>query len=149
MFKIISMPLILGAFLFVLMFNSQNLMSKDAVQLTVKITNTESNNGQLVIYLHNNPDYFPKEKKKAFRVIKSKIEKNTAKIIIKDIPTGKYAIAVHHDENGNNEVDTNFLGIPNEDFGASNNAKGFMGPPSFEDASFLIENDKTITINMD
>lgn len=149
MFKIISMPLILGAFLFVLMFNSQNLMSKDAVQLIVIITNTESNNGQLVIYLHNNPDYFPKEKKKAFRVIKSKIGKNTAKIIIKDIPTGKYAIAVHHDENGNNEVDTNFLGIPNEDFGASNNAKGFMGPPSFEDASFLIENDKTITINMD
>ena len=45
-----------------------------------------------------------------------------------------------HDENENNKLDTNFLGIPKESFGCSNNAKGFMGPPKWEDAKFEISN---------
>jgi len=41
---------------------------------------------------------------------------------------GKYAVSVFHDENSNGKLDTNFLGIPREGVGASNNAKGHFGP---------------------
>ena len=31
-----------------------------------------------------------------------------------------------------------FFGIPKEAYGCSNNAKGFMGPPKYEDAKFML-----------
>lgn len=51
------------------------------------------------------------------------------------LPAGKYAIAVIHDENGNHKLDRNFLGIPKEGFGFANNPRVLMSPPSFETAS--------------
>ena len=40
----------------------------------------------------------------------------------------------------------NFMGIPKEDIACSNNAKGFMGPPKYEDAKFTITKDLKIEI---
>lgn len=51
------------------------------------------------------------------------------------LPAGKYAVAVIHDENGNHKLDRNFLGIPKEGFGFANNPRVFMSPPSFQAAS--------------
>ena len=52
------------------------------------------------------------------------------------IAPGTYAVSVYHDENSNDKLDTNFLGIPREGVGASNNAHGHMGPPKFDSAKF-------------
>ena len=49
------------------------------------------------------------------------------------LPAGKFAVAVFHDENGNDTLDTNLLGIPKEGYAFSENARGFAGPPSFVD----------------
>lgn len=146
--NIISKLLSLGAFFLLVFVLTTELKGSDKFKLTVSITNVESNDGQLFVYLYDKPEYYPKEKDKAFKVVKTKISNNKAKLIFEDIPKGTYAIAVHHDDNGNNKVDTNFLGIPSEDFGASNNAKGFMGPPSFEDASFKVTDNKEVNIDM-
>lgn len=51
------------------------------------------------------------------------------------LPAGKYAVAVIHDENGNHKLDRSFLGIPKEGFGFANNPRVFMSPPSFQAAS--------------
>ncbi len=145
-----SKPLLIGAFIFVLCLLSQNSLGSENNKIDVKIINTESNSGQLVVYLFDKSEYYPKAKEKAFKVLKTKIKNNKAEVSFINVPSGVYAIAIHHDENGNDKVDTNFLGIPSEDFGASNDAKGFMGPPSFEDASFKVDSKSTtITINMD
>ena len=56
------------------------------------------------------------------------IENNTCKTIFKDVPSGEYAISIYHDINSNAKLDTNFLGIPKEDYTCSNGAMGFMGP---------------------
>lgn len=138
--------LFIGAFLLNALSNV--LSAKDSFNIKVNIINTESNEGQLVIYLFDDSKYYPKEKDKAIKIVKTKINNKKSIISFSGIPKGKYAIAVHHDENGNNKVDTNFLGIPNEDFGASNDAKGFMGPPSFDDASFEVNKDIELSINM-
>jgi len=47
---------------------------------------------------------------------------------------GTYAVACFHDENKNGVLDTGLFGIPSEGIVSSNHAKGFMGPPKFEDA---------------
>ena len=60
-----------------------------------------------------------------------------------EIPPGTYAIGVYIDEN--EKLDTNFLGIPKEQYGFSNNAKAF-GIPKFEAASFVIDTYKKVQI---
>lgn len=58
------------------------------------------------------------------------------------LPTGAYAIALIHDENGNNRLDTSF-GIPREGFGFSRNPVIRFGPPKFAEAQFAVVSGKT------
>ncbi len=69
-------------------------------------------------------------------------------VTFKNIPKGEYAVSFVHDENDNKKMDTNFFGIPKEDYGCSNNARGFMGPPKYEDAKFQLIENKTIDIKI-
>ena len=57
---------------------------------------------------------------------------------------------MHHDEDNDGKVDTNWLGIPNERLGASNDARGTFGPPSFNQAKIILnKKSKQLFINMD
>ena len=66
-----------------------------------------------------------------------KVRDKQARCDFEDIPAGTYALAVVHDENMNGKLDTNWLGIPVEGYGFSNDAKSLNGAPSFSDASFV------------
>ncbi len=61
------------------------------------------------------------------------------------MPYGRYSIKAFHDENNNSKLDTNFLGMPTERYGFSNNARGRFGPPSFAEAAVTL-NSPQITI---
>lgn len=63
---------------------------------------------------------------------------------VPNLPFGEYAIAVYHDKNKNGKLDTNFLGIPKENYGFSNNARGRFGPASWQEAKFSIQEKSTI-----
>ena len=52
------------------------------------------------------------------------------------VSAGVYAVSIFHDENLNGRLDTNWMGIPREGVGASNNPKPRMGPPKFAAAEF-------------
>lgn len=66
------------------------------------------------------------------------------------LPYGEYAIAVYHDKNMNGKMDSNFLGIPKEAYGFSNNARGKFGPASWKDAHFSINETKySMSIKVD
>jgi len=71
-------------------------------------------------------------------------------VVIDSLEYGEYAVRVFHDENKNEIVDTNILGIPTEDYGYSNNASGWFGPPSWEKAKFIFNKpEMTIEIEVD
>lgn len=53
-----------------------------------------------------------------------------------ELAAGQYAVGIFHDVNLNNKMDNNFLGLPKEQCGFSNNARALFGPPSFGDAAF-------------
>ncbi len=63
---------------------------------------------------------------------------------IDSLPAGNYAVKYYHDKNDNGELDTGAFGIPNEGYGFSNDARGFMGPPDFADMIFKLEEDLTL-----
>jgi uncharacterized protein (DUF2141 family) len=63
---------------------------------------------------------------------------------------GYYAIKVFHDENNNGKIDLNFIGIPTEDYGYSNNVSGWFGPPKWEKTRFLFNQSvMTVEISVD
>lgn len=70
------------------------------------------------------------------QVRKSAIHGREALCVFTSIEPGVYGISAFQDENDNGDIDKNFLGIPTEDWCTSRNAHGFMGPPSFDAASF-------------
>lgn len=116
------------------------------VSLEVKMTGFKNNIGVVKVGLY---DAEANSLKVVYKSIKSDIKDNTATVTFTDIPKGTYAVSVYHDENKNDVMDRDSFGIPSEDYGTSNGATGFMGPPKFEDAKFnLINNSKiNITIN--
>ena len=67
------------------------------------------------------------------------------KIILKE---GNYAVKVLIDTNNNGDIDLNFFGLPKEQFGFSNNVLGLFGAPKFDKASFELNMDKKIIINL-
>lgn len=115
--------------------------------LVIEISHLRNDKGAVLISLFNNEDDFPENAEKAVRKGKIEITGGRAVITFKDIPAGKYAAAILHDENKNLKMDFNVLGIPKEGYGFSNNAKGLFGPPSFSKAAFEVTtNKKTINI---
>lgn len=56
---------------------------------------------------------------------------------------GKYAVVVYHDENDNHKFDRNFIGLPTEGFGVSNNPSLFLAAPKFEESSFEVNGEVT------
>ncbi|MEY8848875.1 DUF2141 domain-containing protein [Psychroserpens sp. XS_ASV72] len=103
--------------------------------ITVKIENLDSNKGHVYVSLYDSENTFLG---KGLKSTSSTIENNSCMVTFENVPKGIYAISFFHDENENKKMDTNFMGIPKEDYGCSNNAKGFMGPPKWEDAKFEV-----------
>jgi uncharacterized protein (DUF2141 family) len=115
--------------------------------IDVEVTDVRSDKGQVEIFLFNQKEGYPMDPTKAFKRERIKIDKNKSTGSFADVPYGTYAIAGYHDENGDGALNFNFLHIPKEGVCASNDAKGHLGPPSFEDAKFSI-NHAVVKITM-
>ena len=115
------------------------------VTLTVNVTGLKNNKGKVLVGVYNSEANFLKKVVvgKLVTIINKKVQ-----IIFENVPVGTYAVSLYHDENENNKLDVNFLGIPKESYGTSNDAKGFMGPPKYNDAKFELKNNKIINIKL-
>jgi uncharacterized protein (DUF2141 family) len=106
-------------------------------ELTISIENLKNSTGKVIVDLLDQHE--------ATVINRScQIADNTCILVFKDLSPGMYAIQFIHDENGNDELDTNFLGIPKEGFGFSNDAFGRFGPKDFEEWLFPVVGDTTI-----
>ena len=113
--------------------------------ITVVIKNVKDAPGNVAVALFNNEKDFMKNRFDS-KIIKA--QGGEVQVVFENVPPGSYAISVLHDENGNNEMDSNIIGMPKEGFGFSNNAMGTFGPPSFEKASFKCLVSQALTVNM-
>jgi uncharacterized protein (DUF2141 family) len=119
--------------------------AQENYSIKVIVKDAKSNAGKIFLGLYNTEaDFLDKR----FKGIKSEIENKSCSVTFENIPAGVYAISIFHDENDNGKMDSNFMGIPKEDYGCSNDASGFMGPPKWDDAKFELKEDKSITITL-
>ncbi|MGC1685378.1 MAG: DUF2141 domain-containing protein [Candidatus Acidiferrales bacterium] len=105
-------------------------------QIHVEIAGFRNDKGQVLCALFSSAGDFPKKPDKAVAHCTSIITNRHAVCEFLGIAPGTYAVSVVHDENSNGKLDTNFMGIPREGVGASNDARGHFGPPKFDAASF-------------
>ena len=116
-------------------------------KLTIKISNIETMKGDIKVGVFNTDATFLKVGY-AIKNYTVKVEKNTAVITITDLPKGEYAVSMYHDENSDNKMNTNFIGIPKEPYGFSNNVKPKMSAPKYTDCKFSFSEDKTLQIKL-
>jgi uncharacterized protein (DUF2141 family) len=116
--------------------------------LTVNITGISSIKGDVYVYLYTSEEGFPIEISKAKSFKKAEVVSKNVSVIFKNLKPGIYAVSVYQDIDANGKINQNFLGIPKEPVGVSNNAEGFMGPPKYDDAKFNLNSNKTIEIKL-
>lgn len=119
--------------------------TKETATLTLEISVTKYNKGTIFMGLFNSDATYMKER---YRSAKAEVIKNKAIITIPNLEKGTYAYSLFHDVNDNGKMDKNFLGIPKEPYGFSNDLKGRMGPPAFEKAKFDFVEDLTLQISI-
>ena len=119
---------------------------------TIKVTVTGFRNGKgnILVSLYNKDKGFPRTQESVIQSREVKVMEAGTTVEFTNVVPGTYAISTIHDEDGNREMDSNFLGMPKEGVGTSNNPKSRMGPPSYKDAQFVIKagETKTMTIKM-
>jgi uncharacterized protein (DUF2141 family) len=101
---------------------------------------TRSNQGKVFCALWRGREGYPTERRHAVaQAIDRSIVRNRAQCLFEAVSPGDgYAVAAFHDENANNDLDRGIFGIPTEGTGASNDARGFMGPPPYDGARFRV-----------
>ena len=124
-----------------------------AATVTVKVNNIEKI-GEIHLAIYDDADVFENDSGErggpAKGITQGVIEEvKTGSVTYKfELPDDTYAIGIFIDTNYNNKMDKNLFGVPKEQFGFSNNAKGNFGPPSFEDASFVVSSDIKLEIDL-
>lgn len=125
--RLISLILVVGS------ISGNTAAATPFASVEVLVTNVLSDKGRIhvemcseKVFLTNNCTYFAS----APAII------GTTIVTIAGLPPGRYAAQSFEDLNGNGKIDRNFLGIPTEPVGFSNDAPIRMAPPRFADAVF-------------
>ena len=115
-------------------------ISNSAYSAEIKITfdNIRNDKGSILILIFNQADGFPDKHTKAIRQYRVSVKKAREGVKIDSLVSGYYAISAVHDENSNSKLDKNFMGIPKEGVGFSNNPKILFSAPNFKKSKFLL-----------
>ena len=117
--------------------------------LTVDLCNLRNNEGSVVFALYNREDAFPDEHyKKYYKKMIGKIENGNASVTFTNLPAGKYAVNILHDEDNNGKIKKGFI-LPKEGIGFSNyQSIGLGNKPKFGKAAFQLNDDLRINVNV-
>lgn len=139
MVKFISFFLLL--FIFTIQTNGQTATIK------VEVTNIHSLAGNLKMGVFNKVhDY--RTKSNPYRRASKPVTDSIEDFIFEKVPVGRYAVAVYHDENGDDTLNVKKLGIPIEGIGFSGKFNSRIKPPDYPLASFRLKSDTIISIRL-
>ncbi|MEM7023417.1 MAG: DUF2141 domain-containing protein, partial [Pseudomonadota bacterium] len=103
-------------------------------EITIAVSGIEADRGEIRCALYGSASGFPLDPAAAMRQ-RHPAKQEGVECRFTDVAPGEYAAAVYQDVNGNQETDTNFLGVPQEPWGVSNNIRASWRAPRFEEAA--------------
>ncbi len=117
--------------------------------LTVDVNDLRNNEGSVIFALYNREDAFPDEHyKKYYKKAVGQIHNGKSSITFKDLPEGKYAVNILHDEDNNGKIKKGFI-LPKEGIGFSNyQSIGLGNKPKFSRAAFELKSDWKIRVKV-
>jgi uncharacterized protein (DUF2141 family) len=121
--------------------------NEERVSLTVEVNELRNSTGQVIFSLYDKDGSIPDEElKKSFKNVKVEISNKSAQTTFKNLPKGKYAVNIVHDENKNGKIDKGWI-LPIEGIGFSNfKSIGLSNKPNFKKASFELNKDRLISV---
>lgn len=112
-----------------------------AATLTIELEGVEARGGSLYISVQTEAQ-FMKDEGTAGEIVDAP-QAGTFSATY-DVPEGRYAVSIWHDDNGNGSFDTGGpFGMP-EDGWAMHNSAALLGPPTFEATSVEVTSDGAI-----
>ena len=119
------------------------------LSLTIEVKNLRNEKGVVQFALYNKDGSIPDEDyENYYKIVKGEIVNGASTITFKNIPSGKYAVNILHDENKNGKIDKGFI-LPIEGIGFSNfRSIGLTNRPNFSKASFELKENKTINVKV-
>ena len=135
------------AFTLLLTLYSFTNQKKETYSLTIIIKDLRNSKGVIQFTLYNKDGSIPdKDFENYFKISKKEIINGSSMVTFKNLPSGKYAVNILHDENKNGKIDKRFI-LPVEGVGFSNfQSIGLKNRPNFSKASFELKENKTISV---
>jgi uncharacterized protein (DUF2141 family) len=130
-----SPRLVVGLVLAMLTAASSGGATTPAKDLQIVVTGLRNHSGKVTCTLWHSAQGFPRDDSHA-QTISAPIEDRSATCSFPGLPAGEYAAVAYHDENNNGKFDTNWMGLPLEGYGFSNNVSISWRPPNFKEAGF-------------
>jgi uncharacterized protein (DUF2141 family) len=119
-----------------------------AADVVVRVSGLKEPLGQVGCSLFSGAVGFPMNNARS-RVIWQSADQKGVICVFTEVAEGNYAVSIGHDLNGNKIVDTNFIGMPTEQWGVSNNARSTLRAPRFDEAQFKVNSDaKEVVIDI-
>jgi len=117
--------------------------------LTIEASGFKNDKGEAQFSLYNKEGTIPdKALNLYFKKKRVKVTNGKAKVLFRDLPKGRYAVSLYHDENNNHKIDKGLI-MPVEGVGLSNfESINFFHLPNFKAASFPLEKDETVKIKV-
>ncbi len=133
-----------------LLLLSSSMAPDDAsFSLTVEVNELRNSTGEVQFALYNKDGTIPDEDfENHYKLLKAEIINGTCTVRFENIPEGRYAVNILHDENKNGKIDKGFM-LPVEGIGFSNYTSiGLRNRPNFSKASFDLNSDRTIEVKV-
>ena len=110
-----------------------------AARIVVTIDGMRNAQGNVFVGLYAGPAKFLQgNQNDAMRKVRASTSPVT--VVFENLPAGTYAVGAFHDENANDHLDTNFLGLPTEGYALSNGIRAVTSKPTFQQAAFAVGN---------
>ncbi len=120
-------------------------MAGDSPTLRVIATNVKSDAGAVHVWVYDKADDWLSDRYRTQKVVRVAGNRDGDAVTLELVlPPGEYALSIFHDVNDNGKLESNFIGLPKEPAGLSNNLRPRFGPPKFKDAKFALEAGATV-----
>lgn len=121
--------------------------SRGGIRIEVEATGLKNGQGRLFCHLYAQAKGYPDDPQVSTYRTHGAIQGKKGKCVFTNIKPGRYAVSLLHDEDSDDRMKTNFIGIPQEGWGASRDAPAqTFGPPRFEDAVMEFKENTSIRV---
>lgn len=113
-------------------------------KLIILVSNIKTQKGTIKLALFNSKETYTNSKAVPYQAASSTItSKGTSIIVLDNLPYGEYAIKLFQDKDNLGYLETNWLGIPKEGYGFSNNPTAQHGIPDYDAVKFSLTKKNT------